>query len=69
MIGNYVSYGGYIEALFLVSGILILVFDARAYRDGRMRKEHKAAVVSGWTNITLSLVFFAVNWVFKTWFW
>jgi hypothetical protein len=69
MFSNYVSYSGYIESLFLITGILILVFDARNYRQGRMKKEHKAAVVSGWTNIALCLVFFTANWIFKIWYW
>jgi hypothetical protein len=69
MIGNYVSYGGYIESLFLITGIMILLIDARTYRYGRMKKEHKAAVVSGWINIAFCVIFFAANRIFKTWFW
>lgn len=64
-----IGYINYIVILLVVTGILILRFDVKAYRLSKMRKEKKAAKFVGWLNIFLGVSLFIVNWATEKWFW
>jgi uncharacterized membrane protein len=64
----YIGYINYVVFLFMVTGILILRFDAKIYDMAEMKKEKKAAHFIGWANVTLGVLAFVANWAFQKWF-
>lgn len=61
-----IGYMNYIIVLMLLTGGLILWFDARNYETSGMFKEKKSAQFMGWTNIVLGILLFIGNWVYKS---
>jgi uncharacterized membrane protein len=61
------SYINYLVLLFVITGILILVIDAKAYKQKQQSKEEKLSRVLGWSNIVLSVVVFIGNWALQKW--
>lgn len=61
--GGYgaVSFVSYSIPLFLLTGILILIFDTKKYGMMRMKKEQKLSQVLGWTNIVLGASFVVLD--------
>ncbi|RSL33335.1 hypothetical protein D7Z54_10190 [Salibacterium salarium] len=55
--------------LTLVSGILILCIDVKAYKQHKMKKERKFARFLGWLNVVAGAALFVTNWVYQNWFW
>jgi hypothetical protein len=67
MIGTYTYYA---TALFLITGILILVFDVNRYdQKTKMYTIQKGARFLGWINLCLGVVLFIGYWVYDKWFW
>jgi uncharacterized membrane protein len=54
-----VGYNNYTVLMFILSGWMILRFDAKRYRMADMKKERKTASVIGWVNIVLGVIGFA----------
>ncbi len=63
------GYINYMVMLLGMSGILILVFDVKAYSLAKMKKEEKAARYIGWFNVSLAILAFVGNWVYQQWLW
>ncbi|PYI56878.1 CLC_0170 family protein [Paenibacillus flagellatus] len=66
---SYIGYLNYIVFLFLASGLFIVSFDVRHYKDNRMPKERRAAAISGWMNLVLGAVVYIGSWLYKKYFW
>lgn len=64
-----IGYIGYVVALLIITGALILRFDVRAYKMADMKKEKKFAKVLGWGNMIVGVLLFVVNWASQNWFW
>ncbi|MBD2863950.1 MULTISPECIES: CLC_0170 family protein [Paenibacillus] len=68
--GNtYIGYLHYIVILFIASGVFILYMDATVYKDGKMMRERKAALISAWLNLTLGVVVLLGSWVYTKFLW
>ncbi|GAX91947.1 CLC_0170 family protein [Effusibacillus lacus] len=63
--GNPVGYINYVVVLFIVTGFLILRFDAKGYGLRKMHKEQKAARIIGWANLLGGIVTFVGHWVYQ----
>lgn len=53
--------------LFLLSGVLMLIFDVRTYVMADMKKERKAARLLGWTNLILGGLVFVAFHIYNYW--
>lgn len=53
--------------LFVLSGVLILIFDVRTYVMADMHKERKAARFLGWTNLVLGVLSFVFYRIYSYW--
>jgi hypothetical protein len=61
------SYINFLVMLFLVTGIFVLVFDTKVYKQQKQAKEEKVSRVLGWMNIALGVLSYAGNWVIQMW--
>ncbi|GAA3401527.1 CLC_0170 family protein [Paenibacillus hodogayensis] len=67
---SYVGYLNYIIILFLTSGLFTLLVDLSHYKkDGKMTRERKAAVFTGWMNVVLGIVALVGSWYYKRYIW
>lgn len=67
---SYVGYLNYITFLFLATGAFTVIVDIASYKkDGQMDKEHKAALFSGWMNVTLGVLVLIGSWLYKRYVW
>ncbi|WP_426454458.1 CLC_0170 family protein [Paenibacillus sp. S-38] len=65
--GLAIGYANFTTFLLLLSGVLLLTVDVRAYRQGGMDKERKVAKWLGWANLLLGLCVWAGNWLYQQW--
>lgn len=63
----YDTFPYYLAGLFLVTGLLILVFDVRTYTMADMNKEKKVARALGWINLVFSVIVSVGNWALRQW--
>lgn len=64
MLGGYsISYLNYGIFLWLFSGLLILVFDAKEHNSAARNKERKVSRFLGWFNLFLGFVVFFGKWL------
>ena len=61
------SYSKYLVLVLLVTGIMVLVFDAKAYKKEQQKKEEKVSRFLGWINISLAVLVLVGNWVLQKW--
>ena len=61
------TYSNYLVLLLLVTGIMVLVFDAKAYKKEQQKKEEKVSRFLGWINISLAVLVLVGNWVLQKW--
>jgi heme A synthase len=61
------TYSNYLVLLLLVTGILVLVYDAKAYKKEQQKKEEKVSRFLGWTNIAFAVLLLVGNWVMQKW--
>lgn len=66
---NYFSFIGYVVIVFTGTGLLLLLTDAKAYKNTGLKKEGKIAKILGWTNLTLGVMLFAANLLYEQWSW
>ena len=57
------GYLQYIVGLFVVTGLILLLFERKQYTKGDMTREANFARILGWINITLGVVTSSTNWV------
>jgi uncharacterized membrane protein len=64
------TYAYYTSALFLITGILILIFDVKRF-DEKAKKNmiQKGSRSLGWINVCLGVVLFFGYWIYNKWFW
>jgi hypothetical protein len=60
--------GSFVIPLCLITGLIILRLDVKAYETSAMNKEKKVARVIGWVNVSLGIMLFVGNWVSNKWF-
>ncbi|WP_449537497.1 CLC_0170 family protein [Ferdinandcohnia sp. Marseille-Q9671] len=65
----YIGYTNYIVILSVATGILILHFDFKIYKDAEMKKEQKVSKFLGLFNISAGVFVFTLNWVYQKFFW
>lgn len=53
--------------LFLLSGALILLIDAKTYIMAKMKFERKTARVLGWVNLILGVAVLVIDQIFSHW--
>ncbi|HWO96505.1 MAG TPA: CLC_0170 family protein [Bacillus sp. (in: firmicutes)] len=66
---NNIGFIGYAVTIFIATGCLLLFTDVKAYKNEGFKKERKAALILGWTNLSLGLLLLLTNWIYKTWVW
>jgi hypothetical protein len=59
-----IGYAGYIEFLFLVTGLILLLFEARSYKKQKLYKEEKVSRIIGWCNCSIGILTFLGYWVY-----
>ncbi|MDN4075290.1 CLC_0170 family protein [Fictibacillus terranigra] len=64
-----IGYANYIVFLLVVTGVLLLRQDAKAYQVAKMKRETKAAKFMGWLNIAVGIFVFLADWAIEKWFW
>ena len=68
--GNtYIGYLHYIVILFIASGVFILYMDVTVYKDGKMMRERKAALLSAWLNLALGAAVLLWSWLYTNFIW
>lgn len=61
------SYINYLVMLFVLSGVMVLVFDTKVYKQEKQTKEEKVSRVFGWINIVLGALAYVGNFVLQQW--
>ncbi|QQK77960.1 hypothetical protein HUG15_21840 [Salicibibacter cibarius] len=64
-----IGYTNYVVTLLVVTGILILYFDVKAYDREKKKKEKKTATVIGSINLCGGVSLLILNWMIDQWFW
>ena len=59
----------YLIIILLVTGILLLLTDVKAYKNSGLKKERKVTLILGWTNLSLSIILTLTAWIYWTWIW
>lgn len=62
--GYTISFISYAAPLLLVTGFILVRFDANGYKKQAMRKEQLLSRGLGWTNLVLGAVMYLVKNVF-----
>lgn len=65
----FIGFLSYVVVIFLVTGLFILLIDAKGYKKGAQKKEQKASLILGWVNISLAVGLFLANWIYNNIFW
>ncbi|HEY0827143.1 MAG TPA: CLC_0170 family protein [Bacilli bacterium] len=65
MLSGDIGYLSFVIIIFLATGGIILLFDAKEYEKDGMKKENKAARYAGWLNVSLGILAIIGNWVFQ----
>ncbi|MEH7419435.1 CLC_0170 family protein [Neobacillus drentensis] len=65
----FIGFLPYVIVIFIVTGLFILLVDAKMYKKEKQKKEHKASLIFGWLNIALGLGLFLTNWVYNNFIW
>ncbi|EGK12494.1 CLC_0170 family protein [Kroppenstedtia eburnea] len=60
-----IGYIQYVIGLLLITGLLILRFDAKMYEMAGMEREQNAARITGWTHLSLGAILTLVTWLSK----
>jgi hypothetical protein len=63
-----IGYLGYIELLFLLTGLMLLLFEAKSYKSAKMNKEEKVARIIGWFNCSIAICTYVGYWVYNQFF-
>ncbi|WP_062107292.1 CLC_0170 family protein [Bacillus niameyensis] len=63
------DYLSYLFVILIITGLLIITMDAKAYKKEGKKKEKKFSLFLGWMNIGLGVAIVVANWVYDTWFW
>jgi hypothetical protein len=58
------SYYGYAIFICFASGCLLLIIDVKEYSKKNMQREKKTARITGWFNLSLSVVGFLLDILF-----
>ncbi|QQK81621.1 hypothetical protein HUG20_18005 [Salicibibacter cibi] len=64
-----IGYTNYMVTLLVVTGILILYFDVKAYDREKKKKERKTAIIIGRINLYSGISLLILNWMIDQWFW
>ncbi|MEK3886500.1 CLC_0170 family protein [Bacillus sp. FSL K6-3431] len=64
-----IGYANYIIVLLIITGILILLLDVKAFNEAKMKKEKKFSQFLGWINITIGVGLFVANWTYQNLLW
>lgn len=62
--GYTISFISYAAPLLLVTGFILVRFDAIGYKKLEMRKEQKLSQFLGWTNVVLGAFMYVVKGIF-----
>ncbi|WP_408638444.1 CLC_0170 family protein [Paenibacillus baimaensis] len=60
-----IGYIGYIELLFILTGLILLLFEAGSYKKQQLFKEEKIARILGWCNCSIGIFTFLGYWVYN----
>lgn len=55
--------------LLLLTGILLLLVDVKAYNQRSMSREAQWTRRLGWTNIACGVAMYVAGWVYSQWIW
>ncbi|SDI46286.1 CLC_0170 family protein [Natribacillus halophilus] len=64
-----IGFTNYAVVLLLVTGIVTLYVDVKAYDREKRKKEKKAAIIVGWFNVAAGGLLFITSWVLDQFFW
>ncbi|MCM3729411.1 hypothetical protein M3226_27865 [Neobacillus cucumis] len=65
----FLGFLPYVIVIFIVTGLFILLVDAKMYKKAKQKKERKASLIFGWMNIALGLGLFLINWIYNHFIW
>ncbi|MEH7115965.1 CLC_0170 family protein [Neobacillus vireti] len=65
----FIGFLPYVIAIFIVTGLFILLIDAKMYKKEKQKKEHKTALILAWLNIAFGLGSFLANWIYNSFIW
>lgn len=63
------DYLSYLIVILIITGLLIITMDAKAYKKEGKKREKKISLFLGWMNISLGVAIVVANWAYETWFW
>lgn len=64
-----IGYTYYLIFLFILTGVMMMIVDVKAYNKAKMKREQKYAKILGWVNIILGVMIYIANLTYETWFW
>ncbi|WP_160725916.1 CLC_0170 family protein [Bacillus sp. USDA818B3_A] len=65
----FIGFLPYAIAIFIATGLFILLVDANMYKKAKQKREHKASLILSWMNIVLGLGLFLANWIYNNFLW
>ena len=65
----YLGYLNYVMVLCLISGVLILLSDTKAYKHAELNKEQKVSKFLGWSSIAMGIALMVGSWLWQYIFW
>lgn len=68
-ISGFIGYFNYITFLFLTTGGLTLWLDVIFYKKRQMKREKRAASLSGWINVVLGTASLVGSWLYRNYIW
>ncbi|HLU22374.1 CLC_0170 family protein [Lederbergia graminis] len=64
-----IGYTYYLIFLLILTGVMMMIVDVKAYNKAKMKREKKYAKILGWVNIILGVMIYIANLTYETWFW
>ena len=65
----FLGFLPYVTVFLIVTGLFIILVDAKMYKKAKQKKEQKASIIFGWMNITIGLGVFLANWIYNKFIW
>lgn len=66
MFQSSMGFFSYVAFLLILTGLLILLFETKAYKKAQRIKEEKVSRVMGWINLSLGAFAFLGYWVYSS---
>jgi len=65
----FLGFLPYVIVILILTGLFIILVDAKMFKKAKQKKEQKASMIFGWMNIAIGLGVFLANWIYNHFFW